>query len=132
MSDQLQYAFILLIIFQIKHFLGDFVFQTNWMVAGKARADLSYLFPLTVHVLVHAVQTAIIVLIVSPALWGLAIFDFAVHFVMDRIKSGPRYLGRYNDVSKSSFWICLGFDQMVHHLTHFAIVWWILLYRAAT
>jgi hypothetical protein len=129
MTPEIVFVFQLMIVFQVKHLLGDYIFQTNWMVAGKTRADIGFVFPLTVHVLVHALLTLAIVYVVNKELWWLAVFDFVVHFVMDRIKSGPRYLGRYNNPAKSSFWICLGIDQMVHHLTHYAIVWWLLLHR---
>jgi hypothetical protein len=129
MTAEIEFVFLLMIVFQIKHLLGDYVFQTNWMVAGKARAGLGFLFPLTVHVSVHTLLTAVIVYFINKDLLWLAAFDFAVHFVMDRIKSGPRFLGRFNDVTKSSFWICLGFDQMVHHLTHYVIVWQLLIHK---
>jgi hypothetical protein len=56
----------------------------------------------------------------------LAIVDFVVHFTMDRIKAGPRYLGRFSDVSSKAFWVSFGFDQMVHHLTHLYIVWYLI------
>ena len=46
---------------------------------------------------------------------------------MDRFKSGPRYLGRYNNLSKAGFWNVLGFDQMIHHLTHIYIVYIIVI-----
>jgi hypothetical protein len=129
MTQELQFVFLLLIVFQVKHLFGDYVFQTNWMVVGKGRPGYGFIFPLTVHVGIHAIFTAIIVYLVNPQLWYLAVIDFVVHFTMDRIKSGPNYLGRFNDPSKSSFWICLGVDQMVHHLTHYAIIWWLLLHR---
>lgn len=129
MSPEIEFVFLLIVVFQVKHFLGDYAFQTNWMVAGKTRSDTGFVFPLMVHVLCHALLTLIIVSSVNGALWYLALFDFAVHFLMDRIKSGPRYLGRFNDPAKSSFWICLGLDQMVHHLTHYAIVYWLLIHE---
>lgn len=82
----------------------------------------------------------------------LSTFDFLVHFVMDRIKASPRLLGRFKALSAKEylwmnnamhdpsehenarkaldklvrdntyFWWALGFDQMVHHLTHYAII----------
>lgn len=115
-------AFVLLVIYQIKHYLADFPLQRQYMLK-KVSPRWDFLLPLAVHCGVHAVMTLAIVLIMKPELWWLAIVDFAVHFVMDRIKSGPKYLGRYNDISKTSFWLALGFDQMVHHLTHIYIVW---------
>lgn len=125
----LQFIFVLLIVFQIKHLIGDFVLQTGWMVRGKSLPGAGFVFPLSIHVLVHAVMTFGIVMLVDRNLWYLAILDFAVHFIMDRVKAGPNMLGRYNDVSKSSYWIPFGIDQMVHHLTHYGIIWILILHR---
>lgn len=129
--SSIEFVFALLVVFQIKHFIGDYVLQTGWMVRGKSRAGPGFVFPLSVHVLVHATMTLGILLIVNRDLWYLAVLDFAVHFVMDRIKSGPRFLGRYTDTTKQSFWIPLGFDQMVHHLTHYLIIFLLLSNRAS-
>ncbi len=79
--------------------------------------------PLTAHAGVHAIFTVIIVLVINPSLAWLALVDFVAHFTMDRIKSGPKYFGRFNDAQKASYWNCFGFDQMVHHLTHYFIAW---------
>lgn len=122
MQDQIVFIFALLLAFQVKHFFGDYLLQTTWMVNGKSRAGPEFVFPLSVHVLVHAALTLAIVMVINPSLWYLSVFDFAVHFTMDRIKAGPRFLGRYNDPNKSSFWIPFGIDQMVHHLTHYIII----------
>lgn len=119
---QLELSFLLLVFFQLKHFLADFPLQVEYMLK-KTRAGWGFIVPLTVHCTVHAFLTASLVFYLCPRLWWLSVVDFVVHFFMDRIKSGPRYLGRFNDRDKSSFWNCLGFDQMVHHLTHMFIVW---------
>ncbi len=128
MSD-IQFAFALLVTFQIKHFIGDFLLQTSWMVRGKSQPGVRYMFPLAVHVLVHALATFAIVMVVNPNFWYLALLDFAVHFLMDRIKSGPQWFGRYADTDKRSFWIPFGIDQMVHHCTHYFIIWLLLMAR---
>lgn len=123
----LQYAFYLLIAFQVKHFLADFPLQFPYMLR-KFRPGWDFVLPLTAHCGVHAILTLAIVLWVRPALWWLAVADFIIHFVMDRLKSGPRFLGRFKDQTKTLYWVSFGFDQMVHHLTHFLIVWIILTY----
>ncbi len=128
LSD-LEYIFALLIAFQIKHLIGDYLLQTGWMVRGKSLLGASFITPLSVHVGVHACLTLLIVTAINPAFWPLAIFDFALHFIIDRIKSNPRLLGRFNDVTKQSFWIPLGLDQMAHHFTHYAIIWWLIVNR---
>ena len=89
----------------------------------KALPGWNFLLPLTLHCSVHAVITFLITAVVNIKFWWLALLDFAIHFTMDRIKSGPRYLGRYNDRDRPGFWNALGLDQMVHHLTHYYIIY---------
>lgn len=121
-SELLRTTFILLVVFQVKHFVADFPLQNRYMLQ-KQRTDWSFIPPLALHCAIHAMTTFAVILLVQPNLWWLSIADFVIHFTMDRIKAGPRYLGRFADVSKSPFWIALGFDQMVHHLTHIWIIW---------
>lgn len=82
--------------------------------------------PLLLHSAVHGLATLCICLYYKPELWWLSFVDAAAHFIMDRIKAGDRYLGRFRDKNKASYWNALGFDQMVHHLTHIYIVWMII------
>lgn len=126
--DSLKLVFILLVVFQIKHFVADFPLQNRYMLQKK-RTDWSFIPPLATHCAIHALLTLAIVCCVEPRLWWVAFVDFVVHFTMDRIKAGPRYLGRYSDVSKPSFWISLGLDQMVHHLTHLWVIWMLIMSR---
>jgi hypothetical protein len=115
--------FALLIFFQIKHFLCDFPLQGKYML-GKFRPGWGFLAPLTVHCLVHASFTLALLWAFSHLdLWYLAVIDFVAHFTMDRIKAGPKYLGRFKDMYSPYFWWSLGVDQSVHHLTHYFIIW---------
>ncbi len=122
MNHQLELTFILLIVFQFKHYIADFPLQREYMLR-KTLPQWGFVLPLVTHCLVHAVLTLIICLFYAPHLWWLSLVDFVVHFLMDRLKSGPRYLGRFNDLKKAGFWNTLGFDQMVHHLTHIYIIY---------
>lgn len=150
----------LLFIYQIKHFLADYPMQTPYMM-GKFK-DKGWVLPLSAHCGVHALLTFTIALVFTlsiPIAVGLAAFDFAIHFVMDRIKASPKLLGRYQAISKDDykklsriveeykdskhpklvcemaerqlakklhsnkyFWWSLGFDQLVHHVTHYIII----------
>ncbi len=127
-ASALGLTFLLLVLFQFKHFAADFPFQSQYMLK-KVRPGWDFVPPLALHCAFHAFLTLSVVWALVPSLWWLATLDFAIHFMMDRIKSGPRYLGRYNNLSKKAFWNCLGFDQMVHHLTHFYIVWMLVTTR---
>lgn len=120
--NDIQWLFVLLVIFQIKHFLADFVFQNVYMLQ-KSRAGWDFVMPLAIHCGVHALGTLLIVLWWNPKYWWLAIFDFLIHFAADRMKAGPRYLGRFGDMQSKGFWVTFGLDQMIHHLTHIYIIW---------
>lgn len=122
MTPELKTAFILLIVYQVKHYLCDFPLQTRYMLR-KVLPTWEFFLPLLVHVGVHTMFSLGICLYYRPELWWLSLVDGASHFFMDRIKAGDRYLGRYRDRNKASYWNALGFDQMVHHLTHLYIVW---------
>ncbi|MBY0314985.1 MAG: DUF3307 domain-containing protein [Bdellovibrionales bacterium] len=118
----IDFVFILFLVFQVKHFLADFCFQNNYMLK-KDRVGWNFIYPLATHCGVHGLMTLAICLIFKPSMWWLSVVDFTVHFAMDRFRSSPNYLGRFNNVHTSVFWRVFGFDQMIHHVTHIFIVW---------
>lgn len=141
----------LLVLFQVKHFVCDYLLQGRYML-GKFREYPYFILPLAAHAMVHVVATFIIsVFFVSPTFaMMLAIMDGVIHFAVDRVKASPALLGRFTALSKNEmksllqmkpmpgslgedaknkiiksnqmFWHCLGLDQMAHHLTHYAII----------
>lgn len=157
-------VFVLLLLFQIKHFVADYPLQSPYML-GKFKAE-GWVGPLSAHCGVHALMTFSIGIYFG--FWialCVACFDFVIHFIMDRIKASPKMLGRYESLSKGEFkglmdsralcldgikyegseplneesfrrlkeidqrfkgnkhfWWALGLDQMIHHLTHYAII----------
>jgi len=130
--------FLMLIFYQIKHFLADYPLQNGYMLQ-KFKPGWDFILPLAAHAGVHAFFTFLIVFFFSQSLsFSLAMtsLDFTVHFIMDRVKAGPKYLGRYKALSANEypeasieqkrhntyFWWSLGLDQMVHHFTHYVII----------
>ena len=124
--DLINYIFLLFLLFQIKHFLCDFPLQSTSMVMGKGRPGWDFVPWLLAHSGVHGVGTLIIMLFLNPIYWWMGPVDFIIHFLVDRLKSGPKYLGRFNDVTSPSFWNVFGLDQKIHHLTHVAITYYII------
>lgn len=162
--------FLLLLIFQLKHFICDFPLQNEYML-GKFK-EKGWVLPLLSHGLVHAVATFIISLIFTHDLNKsivLAVLDLIIHSTMDRIKASPKMLGKYKSMTKeqyvrslekidnfkrqlslvqtdsmnklylqavsehnelkrnnSRFWSFLGLDQLVHHVTHYFIIYLII------
>lgn len=115
---------ILLVLFQIKHFVADYPLQNAYML-GKFKL-VGWERPLAAHAAVHALFTFAIALFFNPILaLPLAIFDFAIHGFVDRLKAHPELGGRFKP-EQPQFWWALGADQTMHHLTHYAIIFLIV------
>ncbi|MGO8799050.1 MAG: DUF3307 domain-containing protein [Roseiarcus sp.] len=111
---------ILLVVMALKHYVADFLLQTNWMAHGKERRE-GWQAPLAVHVLCHGVITLVIMWVVAPRLWWLALVDIAVHATIDRCKTLIGLRGGW-DAQRAEFWWLIGFDQMLHQITNIALV----------
>jgi hypothetical protein len=104
--------YLLLVLFQLKHFFCDYPLQTPYML-GKFKGGREWILPLSAHALVHLVGTWIIAsfyLIVTGKLHdhqllpiGLGLLDFVLHFAMDRIKASPNLLGRYKSLDANCY-----------------------------
>lgn len=124
----------LLVVFQFKHLLADYFWQTPWML-GKFKPT-GWALPLAAHAGVHAAFTLAITVFVQPSAWWLCLVDFVVHFLVDRVKASPTMLGRFKALSAAEFktatpvqlahnkyfWLSLGADQACHQLTDLFIV----------
>lgn len=127
MIEALLIAFSLVLIFNLKHFVADFMQQTPYML-GKFK-DVGWGLPLATHCAVHAGYTFIIVMAFAIAYaeihWGLAfamaLFDFCCHFIIDRFKV---WRGKEKKLTPKDpeFWKLLGLDQMLHRYTDYAII----------
>ncbi len=116
-------TFGLLVVFEIKHFVADYMLQTTYML-GKGKKGNEWILPLSAHCGVHALHTLVIVFIYTGSIYkalAATVFDFVTHFIMDRVKASPDMLGRFNP-SQAEFWQSLGLDQGVHHIIHFLII----------
>lgn len=102
----------------VKHFIIDFVMQTDEMVSGKGIYGNKYGI---LHSAQHALGTFAIatLLIENPVYWlMLPIMDFIFHYHIDYIKM--RFGCR--DISNPKFWNHLGLDQLAHYLTYLLMV----------
>lgn len=106
----------------VKHFICDFPLQAYpWMYRNKG----TYCHPGGIaHAAIHGFGSLIVLFpfIGIPALFYAAI-DFIVHYHIDwaKMNIGKRYDWQPN--TSERFWILLGFDQLLHHMTYFVIVY---------
>ena len=118
--------FILLVVFQIKHFICDYPLQIQYML-GKMNKT-GWIFPLLSHSAVHAFGTFVIVSFydIYLAIY-LALIDLVLHFIVDRLKASPKIGGRFK-LEQPYFWWALGADQMTHHIINYVFIYIILNY----
>ena len=102
-----------------KHVIADFFLQNTWMAVGK---DLKkgWALPLLAHCLVHLAVALVLILIVAPRFWFVALIDFAIHIAVDRAK-GFCVSTFAVKPEHQWFWWLIGIDQALHHLTGFAL-----------
>ena len=114
--------FTALFLLFIKHFICDFPLQAYpWIYRNKG----TYLHLGGIaHAGIHAVGTAIVL---APFIGLNALFyaacDMVVHYHIDWTKMN---ISKHYDLQPNNserFWILLGFDQLLHHSTYFAIVY---------
>lgn len=95
---------VLLVIYQVKHFVCDYPLQGRFML-GKFLPYPKFILPLLAHSAVHAVATFMIAVCFKPvwvaALLGL--LDGAIHFGVDRVKASPDILGRFKALSGTEY-----------------------------
>lgn len=131
--------FVLLVVFQVKHYVVDYIWQLSNPDSLKKFDRSGWEWPLFKHANEHAVASVLISLVTIYAygvplnddviifLIAIYFFDGIIHFTMDRIKASPYIWGKYTYPDKRYF-KALGFDQSVHHLTHYAIILLLVLF----
>jgi hypothetical protein len=135
-------VFVLLIAFQFKHYIADYIIQFNTDDHYKKFQKYGWAKPLLNHTFHHGAGSATIAILylsycnVCPfslkfitIVVSIFLFDLILHFIIDRIKASPNFFNRYEYPSKEYFRIS-GLDQMMHHLTHYAIIFYLIFMSA--
>lgn len=114
----------MLLALTVKHFICDFPLQAMpWQYRNKG----TYGHPGGVlHASIHGWGTVFALGWFVSGAWflsGLVLLDMVAHYHIDyaKMKLGAIY-GLKPDNSEW-FWILLGFDQLLHYLTYFLLVW---------
>lgn len=122
MNSATMLLLIALALFQVKHFLCDFVFQSLWQVNNKGTYGHIAGF---VHAGLHAIGSvpAMLVLTQSPAfIAAVCLGEFAIHYHTDwsRAQIDTRFALTEKD---HAYWVIFGADQLVHQLTYLGMIY---------
>lgn len=114
-------VYVLLWLF-IKHFICDFPLQAfPWIYRNKG----TYLHLGGIaHAGLHGIGTWLVLfLFIGQAAWVYALMDMVLHYHIDWAKMNLVRHYQLKADNSEWFWILLGFDQLLHHLTYFLIVY---------
>lgn len=130
--DKFSLLLTLMFVFQLKHFLCDYVFQIHADAQKKGDPDPNVWFtPLMKHSVTHGLGTFVIVRgattwlgIEDDTFLDLQLFaaDVGLHFIVDRVKAHKKLGGRW-PISAKMFWVSLGADQFAHHVINVVFAW---------
>ena len=121
----------MLVLFQIKHLLADFMLQSMWIVRTKGiYGHPGGLIHAGLHGGLSLPALAVPVLAQTGLGWGwalaLCLAEVIVHYHVDWSKE---QLNRHTEsIPKDRlFWVLFGMDQCIHQLTYLAMIWACLL-----
>lgn len=117
MSSEALWLLCLVLGFQAKHLVADFLLQTPYMLIGKGR----YGHPGGLaHAAIHGAGSLGVLALAglsSQSILWLALAETALHYHLDWGKE--RWLRhRALTTSDPRFWMALGVDQTLHQLTY--------------
>jgi hypothetical protein len=112
----------MLLIFQVKHFVADYLLQPAWVLKGKGnfRRPGGY-----VHAGVHALASLPAFFIAGLGFTEIAAFvlvEFIIHFAIDHTKA---WLSRDSKSGPNTraFWAMHGADQLMHQFTYAGLIY---------
>lgn len=114
--------FVLLIGFQLKHFVADFLLQPGWILKGKGSVAALGGY---VHAGIHAICSALVLIVAGVGVYvllALVVAEFIVHYLLDFMK--VRYSAGVEETEQPArYWALFGFDQLMHQLTYVAMIY---------
>ena len=122
MQLQTDTLLLALLLFQLKHFVCDFLLQSYATISKKG----IYLHPVGLaHAGIHAIGSlpALLVLTHAPTpIIELMAAEFVVHYHVDWLKANVDKWFKL-DTTKYAYWAIFGADQLAHQLTYIAMTY---------
>ncbi len=113
---------LVLVLLTIKHFIVDFILQTEKLVIEKKKKNSA----LAMHALHHGIGSAIVFIFFVNPFTGvfMGILDFLIHAIVDYLKvHSPAFKAK---PMSHMFFVYFGLDQLLHQLTYIFLIWLVL------
>lgn len=107
----------MLVCFQVKHFVADYLLQPGWVLRGKG--DLMQVGGYC-HAGIHALGSLPAFLIAGLGPLQIVAFtaaEFAIHYVIDFTKAAISKRSHAGPTTRA-YWALHGADQLLHQLTY--------------
>lgn len=110
--------FVILALLFVKHYVGDFVIQAQYMIEEKARYGAEGGLH---HAWVHGIGSWAVLFVFTDAFTAslFALADAVIHYHIDWVKMN---LSKQWQPHHWAFWTWFGADQLAHALTYIGIV----------
>jgi hypothetical protein len=121
MSHALALTLWALLALELKHFLCDFVLQTEYQVRTKG---IYGHFGGFIHSGLHIIGSIPALLILGASTKAMAIIlavEFVIHYHADWMKIAVDRRTRWG-MDDQRYWILFGLDQLIHQLTYIGIL----------
>ena len=124
-------ALAMLLCFQLKHFVADYLLQPGWVLRGKG--DVRQIGGYA-HAGVHALGSLPAYLFAglgAVEILAFVVVEFAIHYVIDYVKVA---ISRRKPAGPNTrfYWALHGADQLVHQLTYTGLIYAALAWGSAS
>lgn len=120
--------FEILVWLLVKHFVCDFPLQSHPFLYSH-KAEYGALGGIT-HALIHGVGTLVVLFLLpdidAQTVLLFAAIDSLIHYHIDWAKMSLNKKMGWGPTNSEKFWMLLGFDQFLHHLTYVLIAYWVM------
>jgi hypothetical protein len=111
--------------FRLKQLTADFLLS-SWSAADKEKPFGKGGFRgLSIHAGIHSACALVVLLLLAPHFWWIALVDFPIHFGVDKAKASISKMTGWT-YKDSNYWRLFGLDQEAHNFTHLAYIIYIV------
>lgn len=122
--DTINTVLLLLVFFQVKHFIFDFPLQFPFMYLNKGKYGH---WGGIAHAALHQVSSFFILVLFTDSITAILLSNIEgwIHYHIDWAKMRLNITTGWGPLNSSEFWTFLGLDQLLHQATYLGMVYYL-------